>query len=104
VRLSRNSKGIQAKVEFNDDGPDGSDMARSLKFNPATGALSFSFRGSVDADQYAFHGIVSTEKLVGSFDVKVVGDKVTQPGQLQTLPALKMEPKYLPPCDPRFPP
>jgi hypothetical protein len=104
VRLSPSSKGFRATVEFNDDGPDGSDVARNLKFNPVSGALGFSFRGFVDADQYMFRGTASLEKLVGTFDVKVAGQKDFHRGPLQTLPSLKNVPKYLPPCDPRFPP
>src|SRR5579863_4115359 len=58
VRLMLDSKGAQATVEFNDDGPDGHDTARNLTFNPTSGALSFSFRGG-DGDQYSFHGTAS---------------------------------------------
>ena len=104
VRLTRNSMGIQATVAFNDDGPDGRDIARNLKFNSVSGALSFSFRSSVDGDQYSFHGTVSLEKLVGAFDVKLAGAADTSRGQLQNLPQIKKVPRYLPPCDPRFPP
>lgn len=103
LRLTRNSKGVQAIVEFNDDGPDGRGAARGLTFSPQTGALRFSFRGS-DGDQYSFRGMASAEKLAGALNVKLKGEKNFSQGQPMTLPMVKGAQKELPPCDPHFPP
>jgi hypothetical protein len=101
VRLTRNAKGARAIVEFSDDGSDGRATPSDLVFNPASGALSFSFRGS-DGDRYAFHGIASREKLDGRLETSVAGG--TRQERTESLPALRKVPRYLPPCDPRFPP
>ncbi len=98
VSLTRNAKGLSATVEFNDDGPDGSDKARDLTFEPVSGVLNFSFHGGIDADVYAFHGTVTKDKLVGTFGVKTAGRSDLGDGPLQTLPRAKTVPKDLPPC------
>jgi hypothetical protein len=104
VTLIHSLTGTRATIEFNDDGLDGRDMARNLKFNPVSGALSFSFRGSVDGDQYSFHGTASPEKLVGVFDVKLTGETGANLEPPLTMPLVKKVPRYLPPCDLRISP
>jgi hypothetical protein len=102
VTLTRSPGAMRAVVDFNDSGPDGRDTARSLKFYPASGKLSFSFRGDL---AYSFQGIVSSERLQGSLDA--VDNSTRPPAPIEhlnlNLPARKLGPKDLADCDPSHP-
>src|SRR5206468_2486690 len=93
VRLTRTPNSINAIIDFNDDGPDGRDTARDLKFDSLSGALSFSFRAGADGDQYSFHGTAGLDKLVGTFDVKLAGARDINRGRPVSMPIMKKVPR-----------
>jgi hypothetical protein len=84
VTLTRQRSTMRVVVDFNDSGPDGKATARRVKYDQASGKLSFQFKGDLPHD---FNGTVSATALRGAFD-----------GEEVALPALKVVPKNLPPC------
>ena len=86
VTLKRSASGMTARIQFSDDGPDGDDQARHLRFDPKSGRLGFGFRGG-ESGAHTFTGTVSREVLKGRFDTVVF-----------TLPLLRRVPRELPDC------
>jgi hypothetical protein len=84
VTITRHPETMQVVVDFNDSGPDGKAAARGVKYDQASGKLSFRFKGDLPHD---FSGTVSATALQGGID-----------GEGVTLPAIKVVPKNLPPC------
>ena len=84
VTITRHPGAMQVVINFNDSGPDGKDTARGVKYDQASGKLSFRFKGDLPHD---FSGTGNATALQGGID-----------GEGVTLPAIKMVPKNLPPC------
>ena len=99
MTLTRSSRGLAVFAEFNDQGPDGQDTARDVKFDAVSGKLSFSFHGS-SYGKFVFHGSVDADKLEGL--LQILDDSEVPPREVGhavlRLPAVKTVPKYLPGC------
>jgi hypothetical protein len=69
VTITSQRSSVLVLVDFNDSGPDGKATARGVKYDQASGQLSFRFEGDLPHD---FSGTVSATALRGAFDGEAV--------------------------------
>jgi hypothetical protein len=67
VSLRTRGDATLVRIEFNDEGPDGRDTGKNVRFDPRSGRLSFKFQGSM-GDVHSFVGLVTPTRLAARID------------------------------------